>query len=46
MASAMFETLKQRYLMNFVRADQLERYVALGRITQEELEEILASKES
>lgn len=38
--SPMFELLKTRYKKNFVRIDQLEKYVELGKITQEELEEI------
>ena len=32
----MFEILKKRYEKNFVRKDQLQRYVVLGKITQEE----------
>ena len=32
----MFENLKKRYEMNFIRKDQLQIYVTLGKITQEE----------
>ena len=41
----MFELLKMRYQKNFVRKDQLLRYVALGKITQEEYEKIVSEKE-
>ena len=41
----MFELLKIRYQKNFVRKDQLLRYVTLGKITQEEYEKIVAEKE-
>ncbi len=37
----MYEILKQRYQRNFVRKDQLLRYVALGKITQEEYQNII-----
>lgn len=40
----MFEILKARYERNFVRKDQLQRYVALGKITQEEYEKIIKGK--
>ena len=29
----MFERLKEKYLLGYVRKDQLERYVALGLLT-------------
>ena len=41
----MFEILKQRYKKNFVRKDQLQRYVKLGRITQEQYLEIIEEKQ-
>jgi len=37
----MFELLKMRYERNFVRKDQLQRYVALGKITQQQYEQIV-----
>ena len=37
----MFEILKQRYQRNFVRKDQLQRYVTLGKITQEQYLDIV-----
>lgn len=37
----MYEILKQRYQRNFVRKDQLLRYVVLGKITQEEYQNII-----
>lgn len=36
----MVEKLKERYLKHYIRDDQLDRYVALGVITQEQAEEI------
>ena len=41
----MYELLKQRYQRNFVRKDQLQRYVALGKITQEQYLEIVEEKQ-
>ncbi len=41
----MFEILKQRYQRNFVRKDQLQRYVTLGKITQEQYEQIVKEKQ-
>jgi len=41
----MFEILKQRYERNFVRKDQLQRYVTLGKITQKQYCEIVGEKE-
>lgn len=38
--SGLFEVLKKRYIMNFVREDQLKKYVELNKITEEEYEEI------
>lgn len=32
----MYEVLKKRYEINFVRKDQLKRYVGFGKITPEE----------
>lgn len=40
----MFEKIKERYLKNYVRDDQLERYVALKVITEEQAAEIRAAK--
>ena len=40
----MFEILKMRYQRNFVRKDQLLRYVELGVITKEEYQEIVEDK--
>ena len=40
----MFETLKKRYERNFVTKQQLERYVALGKITKQQYEQILQIK--
>lgn len=37
----MYEILKERYQMNFVRKDQLLKYVALGKITKEEYQQII-----
>lgn len=36
----MFEELKRRYEKNWCRKDQLQRYVQLGVITEQEYEEI------
>lgn len=41
----MYEILKQRYERNFVRKDQLQRYVALGKITQQQYEQIIKEKD-
>ncbi len=41
----MFERLKQRYERRFVRKDQLRRYVALGKITQEQYLKIVGKKQ-
>ena len=38
--SDMFSDLKNRYERNWVRIDQLQQYVKLGAITEEEYEEI------
>lgn len=40
----MFEKIKERYLKNYVRDDQLDRYVVLGVITAEQAAEIRAAK--
>lgn len=42
----MFELLKARYERNFVRQDQLLRYMQLGKITKEEYEKIVGEKEN
>ncbi len=41
----MYELLKTRYERNFVRKDQLQRYVTLGKITQEQYEQIVKEKQ-
>ena len=41
----MYELLKQRYERNFVRKDQLQRYVTLGKITQQQYEQIVKEKQ-
>ncbi|NDO45958.1 XkdX family protein [Clostridium sp. MD294] len=41
----MFEILKQRYKKNFVRKDQLQKYVILGKITQEQYFDITGEKQ-
>lgn len=41
----MFEILKERYKKNFVRKDQLLGYVTLGKITQEQYQNIIEQKE-
>ena len=41
----MYELLKQRYERNFVRKDQLQRYVTLGKITQEQYLDIVGENQ-
>ena len=41
----MYEILKQRYERNFVRKDQVQKYVTLGKITQEQYEQIVKEKQ-
>ena len=41
----MYELLKMRYERNFVRKDQLQRYVTLGKITQQQYEQIVKEKQ-
>ena len=41
----MFNSIKLRYLKNWVTDAQLERYVVLGAITSEQAEEIKNSKQ-
>lgn len=38
--SSMFEVLKTRYNINFVRKDQLEKFVGFGKISAEEYKQI------
>ncbi len=38
--SPRYEDLKKRYEKNFVRKDQLQKYVEFGKITAEEYKEI------
>lgn len=42
----MFNSIKARYLKNWVTDSQLERYVVLGAITEVQAEEIKNSKEA
>lgn len=39
----MFEKIKARYLKNYIRDDQLDRYVSLGVLTQAQADEIKAA---
>ncbi len=41
----MYELLKTRYERNFVRKDQLQRYVTLGKITQQQYLDIVGEKQ-
>ena len=41
----MYEILKQRYERNFVRKDQLQRYVTLGKISQQQYLDIVGEKQ-
>ncbi|MFR1051476.1 MAG: XkdX family protein [Lachnospirales bacterium] len=40
----MFEKIKERYLKNYVRDDQLDRYVELKVLTAEQAKEIREAK--
>lgn len=40
----MFEILKKRYERNFVTKQQLEKYKKLGKITQQQYEQIIKYK--
>lgn len=40
----MFEVLKKRYERNFVTKQQLEKYKKLGKITQQQYEQIIKDK--
>ena len=40
----MYEVLKIRYQRNFVTKEQLKRYVALNKITQEQYQNIIEEK--
>lgn len=42
---SMYATLKDRYDKGFCRADQLDRYVALGKLTEQERQDILGGVE-
>ena len=39
-----FEKIKERYLKNYITDSQLERFKALGVITQEQYDELYALK--
>ena len=41
----MYEILKQRYERNIVRKYKLQRYLILGKITQEQYEQIVKEKQ-
>ena len=41
----MYEILKERYQRNFVTKEQLKRYVALNKITQEQYQNIIEENE-
>ena len=41
----MYEILKERYQRNFVTKEQLKRYVALNKITQEQYQNIIEETE-
>lgn len=40
----MLEKIRERYLKNYIRDDQLERYVALSVITEEQAEALKNEK--
>lgn len=40
----MYEKIKERYLKNYIREDQIDRYVTLGVINEEQVSEIRAAK--
>lgn len=40
----MFERIRDRYRKNYIRDDQLERYVALGVITREQADSLIMEK--
>lgn len=37
----MYEILKKKYKLGYVRQDQLLRYLALGKLTEEEYQDII-----
>ena len=37
----MYEMLKKKYKLGYVRKDQLLRYLALGKLTEEEYQDII-----
>ncbi|MCI7658137.1 XkdX family protein [Anaerotignum sp.] len=39
----MYEILKKKYKLGYVRKDQLLRYLALGKLTEEEYKDIVQS---
>lgn len=39
----MYEILKKKYKLGYVRKDHLQRYLALGKLTKEEYEDIIQS---
>ena len=39
----MYEILKKKYKLGYVRKDQLHRYLTLGKLTEEEYQDIIQS---
>ena len=42
----MFESIKNRYAIGYIRPDQLERYVSLKVITQQQADEITGAAQA
>lgn len=40
-----YEKIRERYMKNYIRDDQLDRFVSLGVITQEQADELKKEKE-
>ena len=41
LACEMYEILKKKYKLGYVRKDQLQRYLTLGKLTEEEYQDII-----
>lgn len=39
----MYEILKKKYKLGYVHKDQLQRYLTLGKLTEEEYQDIIQS---
>lgn len=39
----MYEILKKKYQLGYVRQDQLQRYLSLGKLTEAEYQDIIQS---